>query len=57
MFVLTFLEGIAGCDDTQYTCLDGSCIILSWLCDTYNDCPDVDDEDPANCPTPTPSKT
>ena len=57
MFVLTFLEGIAGCGDTQYTCLDGSCITSSRLCDSSNDCPNSEDEDPANCPTPSPGKT
>jgi hypothetical protein len=47
MLVLIFLEGVAGCEDTQFTCADGSCINLSSLCDDWDDCPDKEDE--SNC--------
>ena len=40
----------AGCTDDQFACKDGSCILLSFVCDgVADDCPDNGDEE--GCPT------
>ena len=36
-----------GCQEHEYECSDGSCILLHWLCDGTADCDDGNDE--ADC--------
>lgn len=44
-----FVESLAPCPASDFTCFDGSCISLSKQCDGVPDC--VDGEDERNCPS------
>ena len=35
---------ILGCNDDEYMCPDGTCIVEEWICDGYRDCSDGADE-------------
>jgi hypothetical protein len=38
-----------GCEPSvEFTCNDGTCVILQWVCDGFGDCPDASDEAPIN---------
>ncbi len=36
---------LTACNETQYTCDDGTCVDLHMRCDKNNDCDDKSDED------------
>ncbi|KAK0044765.1 sortilin-related receptor [Biomphalaria pfeifferi] len=37
------------CTNKQFTCKNGQCVDIEWVCDTVHDCDDFSDE--VNCPT------
>ena len=38
-----------GCRFDEFECDDGQCIPIGYLCDGYNDCSELEDENEANC--------
>ena len=41
---LTLNNSLLGCDSDEFTCDNGQCVPLNYLCDTDNDCGDYSDE-------------